>query len=81
MGHLERIDRSFPQTHSKDEAMQILFSYQKELTASEYQTLLNSLCQHALEGIYLNEKDILLGIAQLRNEISIEEIVELAKVS
>ena len=81
MSHLERIDRSFPQTHSKDEAMQILSSYQEELTASEYQTLHNSLCQHALEGICLNEKDILLGIAQLRNEISIEEIVELAKVS
>jgi hypothetical protein len=59
----------------------VLETYKSELTSSEYETILNSLCSHALENFYLNEKDILLSIAQLRNEITLDEIVELAKAS
>jgi hypothetical protein len=81
MGYLKLVESEYPQTHSKAQAIQILQKYQNELTSTEYETILNSLCSHALENFYLNEKDILLSIAQLRNEITLDEIVELAKAS
>jgi len=81
MGYLKLVESEYPQTHSKAQAIQILQKYQNELTSAEYETILNSLCSLALENFYLNEKDILLSIAQLRNEITLDEIVELAKAS
>jgi len=81
MSYLKLVQNDYPQTHSKAEAMQVLERYKTQLTTHEYDVILNSLCSHALESIYLNEKDILLSIAQLRNEITLDEIVELAKAS
>ena len=81
MGYLKLVESEYPQTHSKAQAIQILQKYRNELTYAEYETILNSLCSLALENFYLNEKDILLSIAQLRNEITLDEIVELAKAS
>jgi len=81
MGYLKLVESEYPQTHSKAQAIQILQKYENELTTDEYNTILNSLCSLALENFYLNEKDILLSIAQLRNEITLDEIVELAKAS
>jgi len=81
MGYLHLVENDYPTTFSKAESLQVLNTYKSELTADEYETILHSLCSHALENIYLNEKDILLSIAQLRNEITLDEIVELAKAS
>ncbi len=81
MGYLKRIEKAYPLTHSRAEALQVLERYRSELSTMEYETILNSLCSHALEDFYLNEKDILLSIAQLRNEITLDEIVALAKAS
>ncbi len=81
MSYLELVQNDYPNTHSKEEAMQVLERYKTQLSAYEYEVILNSLCSHALEKIYLNEKNILLSIAQLRGEITLNEIVELAKAS
>ncbi len=81
MSYLHLVQNDYPQTYSKTEAIQILERYKLDLSTQEYNTILNSLCSHALESIYLNEKDILLSIAQLRNEITLDEIVALAKAS
>ncbi len=81
MRYLQLVNKNYPSTHSKVESLQILERYRSEINAQEYDAILNSLCSHALESIYLNEKDILLSIAQLRNEITIDEIVKLAKAS
>ena len=81
MSYLKLFELEYPQIHSKDEAMQILARYKPELSDTEYDAIVYSLSSHALENIYLNEKDILLSIAQLRNEITLDEIVELAKAS
>ena len=81
MSYLKLVNNDYPSTHSKAEAMQILERYKTDLSTQEYDAIHNSLCSHALEYIYLNEKDILLSIAQLRNEITLDEIVELAKAS
>ena len=81
MSYLHLADKEYPAVNSRAESLQVLERYKSELTSDEYETILNSLCSHALENFYLNEKEILLSIAQLRNEISVEEIVELAKAS
>jgi len=81
MSYLNLVENDYPNTHSKAEAMQVLERYKAQLSVHEYDVILNSLCSHALENIYLNEKDILLSIAQLRGEITLDEIVALAKAS
>jgi len=81
MGYLHLAAKEYPAVSSRAESLQILERYKSELTTEEYETILNSLCSHALENFYLSEKEILLSIAQLRNEITVDEIVELAKVS
>ncbi len=79
MGYLHLVEKNYPTVSTREASLQILKRYKSELTSDEYETILNSLCSHALEHFYLNEKDILLSIAQLRNEITLDEIVELAK--
>ena len=81
MGYLHLTAKEYPAVNSRAESLQILERYKSELTTEEYETILNSLCSHALENFYLNEKEILLSIAQLRNEITVDKIVELAKAS
>ena len=81
MSYLERVNDEYPNSFSKTQSLSILSQYKTQLTNEEYSAILDSLCSHALEGIYLNEKDILLSIAQLRNEITLEEIVEMVKAS
>ena len=81
MSYLERVNDEYPNSFSKIQSLSTLSQYKTQLTNEEYNAILDSLCSHALEGIYLNEKDILLSIAQLRNEITLEEIVEMVKAS
>jgi len=81
MGYLHLLDQEYPVAHSKAESIAILERYKPELSIEEYNTILDSLCNLAFEGFYLDEKDILFSIAQLRDEITLEEIVEQAKAS
>ncbi len=79
MSYLERLNSDYPNSHSKKESLEILARYKSELSEEQYDAILYSLCSHALEEIYLNERDILLGIAQLKDEITVDEIVKIAK--
>lgn len=81
MSYLELVNNTYPDSFSKEQSLVSLSKYKTELTNNEYNTILESLCSHALEGIYLNEKDIVLSIAQLRHEITVEEIVKMVKAS
>jgi len=79
MSYLERRAERGREAYSKSDALSILTHYRSELSDDEYKLIMDTLCSLALEGIYLNEKDILLNIAQLRDEITYEEIVALTK--
>ena len=81
MSYLALIHNTYPDSFSKEQSLAYLSQYKTQITNSEYNAILESLCSHALEGIYLNEKDIVLSIAQLRDEITLEEIVEMVKAS
>jgi trehalose utilization protein len=81
MSYVERINNHYPDTFSKVQALSVLKKYKDELTSKEYDAIYSSLCSHALENMYLNEKDILVSIAHLRHEISLDEIVEMVKAS
>ncbi len=81
MNYVERIGNHYPDSFSKVQSLEILAKYKDELTSKEYDAMFRSLCSHALENIYLNEKDILVSIAHLRHEISLDDIVKIAKAS
>ena len=81
MSYVERIEHYYPDSFSKTQSLKILDKYKSELSTKEYDALYSSLCSHALENIYLDEKDILIGIVHLRQEMTLEEIVEIAKAS
>lgn len=80
MSYLELLhSKDYSKSQSKEESIKILAKYKDELTQKEYQSILNSLCSHAMEGMFFNEENILLSISQLKNEITMSEIVELVK--
>jgi len=81
MSYIERISKHYPEAFSKSESLAILERYKFEFTEREYQVVYNSLCSHALENIYLNEKDILVSISHFRQEISLAEVINIAKSS
>lgn len=81
MRYLELLNNDYPESFSKMQSLELLAEYKSQLSDEEYDSILDSLCSHALENMYLNEKDILVSIAHMRNEISLEEIVEMVKAS
>jgi len=81
MSYVERINNNYPDSYSKVQSLAILEKYKTDLTTKEYSAIYSSLCSHALESMYLNEKDIIVSIAHLRKEISLDEIVEMVKAS
>ena len=48
MGYLHLVDKDYPTVSSRAESLQVLESYKSELSTDEYETILNSLCSHAL---------------------------------
>jgi len=81
MSYLELLNNDYQDSFSKAESIQVLEAYKSQLSDKEYSAILDSLCSHALENMYLNEKDILISIAYMRHEISLDEIVEMVKAS
>ncbi len=81
MSYVELIDNHYPDSFSKIQSLEILEKYIDKLTRKEYDAIFSSICSHALENMYLNEKDILVGIAHLHDEITLDEIVKIAKAS
>ncbi len=81
MSYFELLNNDYPDSFSKEQSLQLLTEYKSQMSDKEYSAILDSLCSHALENMYLNEKDILVSIAHMRNEISLEEIVKMVKAS
>jgi hypothetical protein len=81
LSYLHLVNNDFVAAYSKAESVEILDRYVDELNKEEYDAIYYSLSSHAMENIYLNEKDILLSIAQLRHEITLDQIIELARAS
>ena len=81
MSYLELLQSNkYPKSSSKEESLEILQKYQADLTEIEYKAILDSLCSHAIEGIYFSEEHILLAISNLKNELSISKIIDRLKV-
>ena len=79
MRYLEKAMLDYSKSSSRIESIALLEKYKKQLTHDEYSLILNSLSSLAMEGMFLDEKDILLSIAQVQNEISAQEIIEMVK--
>ena len=79
MRYTQYLHKHYPESTSQMESLHILQQYKDKLSLKEYEAIYHTLCDQALEGIYLNEKDILVSIAHLRREITLDEIVKIAK--
>ncbi len=79
MNYLKKAMLDYSRSSSRAESIAILEKYQKQLTDDEYGLILGSLNSLAMEGMFLDEKDILLSIAQVQNEISAQNIIKIVK--
>ncbi len=79
MNYLKKAMLDYSRSSSRAESIAILEKYQKQLTDDEYGLILGSLNSLAMEGMFLDEKDILLSIAQVQNEISVQNIIKIVK--
>ena len=81
MSYLKKAASEYSKSSSKSESIAILQKYKDVLSDEEYTLILDSLCSLAMEGMFLNEKDILLNIAQVHHEATPDEIIEMVKTA
>ena len=77
MSFRDKIPFATAQSSSREESIAILDRYRSELSAEEYGWIYSSIATHAIEGMYLGEREVVLGIAQLRGELSMDEVFEI----
>ncbi|OCR86430.1 hypothetical protein CFT13S00388_09155, partial [Campylobacter fetus subsp. testudinum] len=49
----------YPEVHSLEESLAILNKYKNELTKEQYEQNKSIICNHAIESMYANERDII----------------------
>ena len=69
------------QASNRDESIAILDRYRDKLSDEEYGWIYSSIATHAIEGMYLGEREIIVAIAHLRGEMTMEEIIQLARAA
>lgn len=63
------------EVYSLEESLDLLNKYAKQLTQEQYDNIKSVICGFAIENMYLNEEDILNGIAIQKGEKTAEEII------
>jgi len=79
MNYFKQSFKKYPSSYSKEESVAILKKYQKVLSKHEYDLIYKSLCSLSMEGMYLDEKAILMSISQVKNEITFSDILGVVK--
>jgi len=79
MCNIEKAMLSSSKSSSRAESIAMLQGYREQLTDYEYNLILGSLNSLAMEGMFLDEKDILLSIAQVHDKVSAQKIIEMVK--
>lgn len=64
------------EVYSLEESLSILNKYASELTGEQYENIKSVICGFAIENMYLNEEDILNGIAIQKGEKTALEITQ-----
>ena len=67
--------QEYPEVHSLEESLAILKKYKGELTREQYEQNKSIICNHAIEGMFANEQDIIDLIKVDKGEKTPDEII------
>ena len=65
----------YPEVHSLEESLAILDKYKDDLTKKQYEAIRSTICGHAIENMFANERDIIDMIKIAKNEKTADEII------
>ena len=67
--------QKYPEVRNLTESLAILEKYRDELTAEQYEQNKSIICNHAIEGMFANEQDIIDLIKVDKGEKTPDEII------
>ena len=65
----------YPEVYSLKESLAILDKYKDDLTKKQYEAIRSTICGHAIENMFANERDIIDMIKIAKNEKTADEII------
>lgn len=66
---------TYPEVYTLAESLAILDKYKDDLTEEQFNNIKSVISSFAIEGMYLNEKDILDGIKIQKGEATADELI------
>ncbi|WP_297962349.1 hypothetical protein [uncultured Campylobacter sp.] len=67
--------QKYPEVYSLENSLAILEKYKDELSAEQYEQNRSIICNHAIEGMFANEQDIIDLIKVDKGEKTSDEII------
>lgn len=65
----------YPEVYSLEESLAILDKYKDDLTKEQYEAIRSTICGHAIENMFANERNIIDMIKIAKNEKTADEII------
>ena len=65
----------YPEVHSLKESLAILDKYKDDLTKEQYKAIRSNIGSFAIEGMFLNQRNIIDNIKILKGEMTADEII------
>ena len=65
----------YPEVYSLEESLAILDKYKDDLTKKQYEAIRSTICGHAIENMFANERNIIDMIKIAKNEKTADEII------
>ena len=65
----------YPEVHSLKESLAILDKYKDDLTKKQYEAIRSNIGSFAIEGMFLNQRNIIDNIKILKGEMTADEII------
>ncbi|CDF65919.1 TPA: hypothetical protein RPV63_001739 [Campylobacter fetus subsp. venerealis] len=66
---------TYPEVHSLEESLAILKKYKDDVSKKDYEEIKSTICGHAIENMFANEKDVIDMIKIAKNEANADEII------
>ncbi|WP_086256498.1 antitoxin VbhA family protein [Campylobacter vicugnae] len=65
----------YSEVHSLEESLAILKKYKDDLTKEQYEAIRSNIGSFAIEGMFLNQRNIIDNIKILKGEMTADEII------
>ncbi|TWO17829.1 hypothetical protein ZA02_00280 [Campylobacter lanienae] len=65
----------YPEVYSLKESLAILDKYKDDLTKEQYEVIRSNIGSFAIEGMFLNQRNIIDNIKILKGEMTADEII------